>query len=651
MSRLHITGNRAVIILAILAGCILGGMGGAFFALTHDLPQIQALESFKPSSVTRMYASDGTMLAEIFSEKRDPIPLKKIPVYLKKAIVAIEDKSFYSHSGVDVKGIARAAIKDVMARKFVEGASTITQQLAKTLFLTPEKNFVRKIKEAILAFQMERRYTKDEILSLYLNQIYFGSGAYGVKAAAWIFFRKKVGDLTLAECALISGMPKSPSRYSPLVNPHLAVKRRNIVLGQMRKDNIISEEEFQEAKTKPLIVSGKRSPFTKAPYFVSYIKRHLEAKLGSAMIYRGGLEIYTTLDIGLQEAAEMAVSKRIRELEKRMAKKGLEDIDPQCAVISLDVKTGGILAMVGGKDYSNSSFNRAVSAQRQPGSAFKPIVYACAIESGFSQKKVILDTPVEFPMPGKKSPWKPENFSESYSGEMTLRKALTHSKNVPAVRLIEMLGASSVIHLAQKLGIESKLVPYLSLALGTSEVNLLELTSAYASFPNQGQYIKPFGVMEIRDRNSRLLQREKPEKKIALSRGTAAVITDMLAGVVKEGTGKKARILKRQVAGKTGTTNSYKDALFIGYSPQVATGVWVGQDNYHTLGKRETGAKSALPVWIDVMEKALSDRPTAYFDIPDNVVKKRMDPNSGRLSSAEMPGTVPALFIKGTEPH
>jgi len=650
MSKQTITLNRAVIILAILAGCILGGMGGAFFALTHDLPQIQALESFNPSSVTRMYASDGTMLTEIFSEKRDPIPLERIPVYLKKAIIAIEDKSFYSHSGVDVKGIVRAAVKDVKAGQFVEGASTITQQLAKTLFLTPEKNLLRKIKEAILAFQMERRYTKDEILGLYLNQIYFGSGAYGIKAAAWIFFRKKVENLTLAESALISGMPKSPSRYSPLVNPDLAVKRRNIVLWQMQRDNFISEKEFQWAKETPLSVSEEGRPSVKAPYFVSYIKKHLETIIGSSMLYRGGLEIYTTLDIGLQEAAEKAVAKRMPELEKRMVQKELEGIEPQCAVISLDVKTGGILAMVGGKDYSKSSFNRAVSAQRQPGSAFKPIVYACAIENGFSQNKLILDTPVEFPMPGKKKSWKPENFSKTYSGEMTLRKALTHSKNVPAVRLIEMLGTSSVVHLAQKLGIGSKLMPYLSLALGTSEVNLLELTSAYAAFPNKGQYIKPFGVMEIRDRNGRLLQRQKPEKKIALSRETAAVITDILAGVVKEGTGKKALILKRQVAGKTGTTNSYKDALFIGYSPQVATGVWVGKDNHHTLGKRETGAKSALPVWIDVMEKALSERPIAYFDIPDNVVRKRMDPESGKLSPTEMPGTVSALFIKGAEP-
>ncbi|MBW2219091.1 MAG: PBP1A family penicillin-binding protein, partial [Deltaproteobacteria bacterium] len=493
--------NRTVFILIILAGCVFGGMGGAFFALTHDLPQIQALESFKPSSVTRIYAADGTILTEIFAEKRDPIPLSQIPVYLKKAIVAIEDKSFYSHSGVDLKGIARAVVKDVMAGKFVEGASTITQQLAKTLFLTPEKNIARKVKEAVLAFQMERRYTKDEILNLYLNQVYFGSGAYGVKATAWIFFNKKVEDLTLAESALISGMPKSPSRYSPLVNPDLAEKRKNIVLRQMLKDKIISEKEFMEAKKEPLNFYKKRATAIRAPYFVAYVRKYLEAMIGSSMLYRGGLEIYTTLDTDLQEAAEAAVDKRISELEERMKKKILEHIDPQCAVISLDIKTGGILAMIGGRDYSKSFYNRAVSAKRQPGSAFKPIVYACAIESGFAQNMLVLDTPVEFPMPGKNRSWKPENFSENYSGEMTLRKALAHSKNVPAVRLIEMLGVSSVVHFAQRLGIESNLMPYLSLALGTSEVNLLELTAAYAAFSNKGQYIKPFGVTEIRNRS------------------------------------------------------------------------------------------------------------------------------------------------------
>ncbi len=650
MSKLTVNKNRAVFILVILAGCVFGGMGGAFFALTHDLPQIQALESFKPSSVTRIYSADNTILAEIFAEKRDPVPLSQIPVYLKKAIVAIEDKNFYSHSGVDLKGIARAAIKDVKAGKFVEGASTITQQLAKTLFLTPEKNILRKVKEAVLAFQMERRYTKDEILSLYLNQIYFGSGAYGVKAAAWIFFNKKVEDLTLAESALISGMPKSPSRYSPLVNPDLSMKRRDIVLRQMLKDKIICEKEFMEAKNELLNFSKKRTTAVRAPYFVAYVKKYLEAMIGSSMLYRNGLEIYTTLDIDLQEAAEAAVDKRISELEERMKKKTLEHIDPQCAVISLDVKTGGILAMIGGKDYSKSFFNRAVSAKRQPGSAFKPIVYACAIESGFAQNMLILDTPVEFSMPGKNRSWKPENFSENYSGEMTLRKALTHSKNVPAVRLIEMLGVSSVVHFAQLLGIESVLMPYLSLALGTSEVNLLELTAAYAAFSNKGQYIKPFGVTEIRDRNGRLLKRVKPEKKVALSREAAAVITDMLIGVVNEGTGKQARILKRQVAGKTGTADNYKDALFVGYSPLVATGVWVGQDNYHTLGKLETGARAALPVWIDVMEKAFADRPVEYFDIPDNVVRKRIDPESGKPSSTKISSAVSALFIKGTEP-
>lgn len=639
--------NRVAVAVVIFAGCIFGGMGGAFFALTHDLPQIQALESFKPSSVTRIYASDGSMLAELFAEKRDPIPFDQIPVYLKKAIVAIEDKSFYYHSGVDIKGIARAAVKDVLAGKFVEGASTITQQLAKTLFLTPEKSLLRKIKEALLAFQMERRYTKDEILSLYLNQVYFGSGAYGVKAAARMFFNKTVADLTLAESALIAGMPKSPSRYTPLVNPDRALRRKNIVLGQMLGDGIITEAAFLNAKNRPVYIAQKQSPSVRAPYFVDYVRKQLEAMLGSSMLYRGGLEIHTTLDTALQDVADVAAAERMSELEERMKTKALAHIAPQCAIVSLDVKTGGILAMTGGRNYSESFFNRAVTARRQPGSSFKPIVYACAIENGFSQNMLLLDTPVEFPAPNRSKPWKPHNFSETYSGEMTLRKALTHSKNIPAVRLIEMLGVSSVVQFARRLGIESTLNPYLSLALGTSEVTLLELTAAYATFANRGEYIKPFCVTEIRDRSGRLLQRTRPEKKAAISREVAAVITDMLGGVIEEGTGRQARVLRRQVAGKTGTTDRYKDALFVGFSPSVATGVWVGQDNYHTLGQLETGARAALPIWIDVMGSALHDRPASYFDFPDNVVRKRMNPETGRLSAMDTSGGVPALFIKG----
>ncbi|MBU0988147.1 MAG: penicillin-binding protein 1A, partial [Proteobacteria bacterium] len=592
--------KNIAVILVVIIGLLAGIMAGAFFAVTYDLPQIRDLENFKPSAVTRIYSADKKLLAELFLEKRDPVPLKIIPDYLKTALIATEDRNFYKHSGVDLKGISRAIIRDIQAGGFVEGASTITQQLSKTLFLTPRKTLARKIKEAILAFQLERRYTKNEILELYLNQVYFGSGAYGVESAARIFFGKPVEELGLAECALVAGMPKAPSRYSPLLNENLAVKRRNTVLKQMKDTGIISDTDYQAAVKEPLALARKSKNSIQAPYFVEYVKNILENTLGSAQLYKGGLSIFTTLDFELQKAAEQSVANGLAALEARMKQGKIKKPDPQSALICLSVQSGGILAMIGGKDYSKSPFNRATAARRQPGSAFKPIVYAYAIERDWPQNTTILDAPIAFKDPEGKE-WEPENFSKIFQGEMTLRMALSLSKNIPAVRLMEMLGPSSVSRFGHNLGIESTLTPNLSLALGTSEVTLLELTAAYAIFPNQGKSIKPFGIMEVHDRKGRIIWRIKPFKKVAMSRAAAAIMTNMLQGVIQEGTGKTAREIQQPVAGKTGTTNDFKDALFIGFSPSIAAGVWMGQDSAATLGARETGARAALPVWTDFM--------------------------------------------------
>ena len=650
MIKNFINKKNIFILLIAIAGIICGILAGFFLALTHDLPQISSLENFRPSAVTRIYSSDKVLIAELFAEKRDPVPLKVIPEYLKKAIVTTEDRNFYTHSGIDLKGIARAIIKDIWAGKFVEGASTITQQLAKTLFLNPKKTLVRKLKEAFLAFHLERRYTKDEILELYLNQVYFGSGAYGVESAARIFFNKSVKDLTLAECSLVSAMPKAPSRYSPLVNRDLAIKRRNIVLKQMLETGIINETEYNKALNETLNLSKKNKNSLKAPYFVEYIKDFLENIIGSSRLYKGGLTIYTTLSYELQKTAEDAIAKGLSDLESRMKQQGIINPDPQSALVCLDIQSGGILAMVGGKNFYKSPYNRATVARRQPGSAFKPIVYAHAIEKGFTQNMKILDAPVVFRGGKAGEDWKPENFSKTYQGEITLRKALALSKNIPAVRLIEMLGPSSVVQFGYKLGIESTLSPNLSLALGTSEVTLLELTSAYTVFPNRGKSIKPYGVMEVVDHNGRIVWRAKPKKRLVMSRTGAAIMTDMLMGVVKEGTGKKANIIKRPVAGKTGTTDKCKDALFIGFSPSIATGVWVGRDKFVTLGKRETGARAALPIWMEFMEKAMANKAFQYFDIPDDMVQVYMNSTSGLLENAKSPNAVAALFKKGTEP-
>jgi penicillin-binding protein 1A len=624
---------------------------GAFFAFTHDLPQIQALESFRPHAVTRIYSANKVLLDELYLEKRDPVPLKQIPPYLKAALLATEDRKFFKHSGVDIKGIARAIVKDIRARKFVEGASTITQQLSKTLFLTPRKTIVRKIKEAILAFQLERRYTKNEILELYLNQVYFGSGAYGVASAANIFFGKSVQELNLAECALIAGMPKSPSRYSPLVSPELALKRRNIVLKQMHDTGIITSNDYEQAVKEEISIDNAQQKSTRAPYFIEYVKKFLEDTLGASRLYKGGLSIFTTLDHRLQQAAEIAVADGLQFLQARMEKNNIRQGDPQAALVSIGVKSGDILAMVGGKNFEKSFFNRATNARRQPGSAFKPIVYAYAIEQGFAQNQMLLDAPIVYKGVGSKQDWNPQNFSETYLGEITMRKALAISQNIPAVRLIEMLGPNSVSRFAHLLGIDTQLDPNLSLALGTSEVTLLNLTSAYAVFARGGTWVEPFGVMEVTDHRGRVLWSARPQKKLVMTRIGAAIVTNMLESVIAEGTARKARILKGPIAGKTGTTNNYHDALFVGFSPAVVAGVWVGRDKAGTMGDKETGSKAALPIWMDFMETALADGPHQYFDLPENAIQVQMNPDTGKLAAEDSRFSVTALFKKGTEPQ
>ena len=642
--------SRSSIILLLCGGVFCGILMGLFIGLTRDLPQIRSLESFSPSAVTRIFSSDGVLLSEIFLEKRHPVPLKKIPQHLKQALIATEDRKFYSHSGVDLKAVIRAIYKDIRAGEFVEGASTITQQLAKTLFLTPRKTIVRKIKEALLAFQLERRYTKDEILTYYLNQVYFGSGAYGAESAARIYFGKSVSELNLPECALLAGIPKSPLRYSPLNHPEMAVKRRNIVLGQMHDVKLLTQTELKEARQQPLqLAADPREPVI-APYFIDTVKKELEEIVGADQLYKGGLRVYTTLSYNLQQAAESALARGVRALEARMQKNRIADPVPQAALVCLEVSTGGVVAMVGGRDFAQSPYNRAVTALRQPGSAFKPIVYAYAVEQGFPQNKLLLDAPVTFKGAGANKDWIPQNFSKTYLGEITMRRALAVSENIPAVRLLETLGPAPIARFGHKLGITSNLRSDLTLALGSSEVTLLELTAVYAVFANQGQWIKPYGILEINDRRGRPLWRVRPQKRVVMSRAGAAIITDMLTAVIEEGTGRRAGDLTKPLAGKTGTTDDYTNALFIGFSPSLAAGVWVGRDRNLTLGDRETGSRAALPIWIDFMRQALAAKSLGYFDIPDDVVKVRIDPVTGEAAGEDTPGSVAALFKKGTEP-
>ncbi|MFO8111565.1 MAG: penicillin-binding protein 1A [Desulfosalsimonadaceae bacterium] len=618
------TGKVLTISAIVFIAAVSGGITGAVIGLTQDLPQIRMLESYSPSAVSRIYSSDNVLLAELHVEKRDPIPLDDMPDTLQTALLTTEDRQFYQHSGIDLKGIARAIINNIRSGGYVEGASTLTQQLAKTLFLTPEKSLQRKLREAFLAFQLERRYTKNEILERYLNQVYFGSGAYGVEMAAKRYFGKSAADLDLSESALLAAMPKAPSVYSPLVNPELAVKRRNLVLAQMRETGAINMDAYEKAIKTPYTSPSRTSNARKAPYFVDFIIREMEAAVGSSALYKGGLTIHTTLSYRMQEAAERALETGLDSLANRMGANGEPDPVPQGALVAIDVQTGGILAMTGGRDYHESPFNRATDARRQPGSAFKPILYAYAIEQGFSQASLLLDAPVDY------NGWQPRNFSETYEGEITLRKSLADSKNIPAARLLQQVGPSAVIDFAGACGITSPMAPYPSLALGAFEMTLLELTSAYTVFPNGGTHAEPHGAIMAATPDGRTVWKNPGEKKFVMSRAGAAVITDVLRGVVTEGTGRKASDIGRAVAGKTGTTSSYRDALFIGFSPDIAAGVWTGRDDFTSLGPYETGGRAALPIWKQFMAEALKDQPITFFDFPDDVVEIRMDPATGK---------------------
>ncbi|MFH2060702.1 MAG: PBP1A family penicillin-binding protein [Pseudomonadota bacterium] len=596
-----------------------------------------------------MYSSDHQLLAQFYIQKRIPVSLTKIPKTLIDALLSIEDRNFFVHTGLHFKAIARAIIHDIQAGKFKQGASTLTQQLAKTLFLTSEKSIARKIKEAILTIQIERRYTKNEILEMYLNLIYLGSGSYGVEAAAQTYFEKSVAQLTLAEAALIAGLPKAPSTYSPIKNPDLSKKRRDIVLKQMLLAKKITPEQYQTAVEQKIIQPALENNLNESGYFIEYIKTMLNKEFNLEKIFSGGLAVTTSLNLDFQRTANQAVAKHMAILENRIKNNGGDPSNTQCAVIAIETKTGQILSMIGGKNFAESSFNRATQAKRQPGSAFKPFVYAAALISGLSQNDITLDRPLSYNLNNNQT-WKVNNFSNTFSGEITLRKALALSKNTSAVRLLERIGADAVIDLAKKAGISSRLSPTLSLALGTYEVSLLELTAAYIPFANMGIKTQPFSILKIIDADLRVIYQTKVKKTSIMSRSNAAIITDMLKGVILEGTGKKASIIKKDIAGKTGTTDHFKDALFIGYSPDIVLGVWVGNDDSTSLGKNETGAKAALPIWIDCMKYFLLNRPYQYFDIPEGTKMIYMNPNTGEMTNSKILGSVKALIkLKGNK--
>ncbi len=636
-----------ILFLMLFAALIGGGAGFMIFSL-WDLPEINLLEQYKPSITSRVYSDNNKLIAEFFLENRTPVTFADIPDMLVKALIATEDTRFYSHHGLDLRGITRALYRNIRARKVVEGGSTLTQQLSKVLFLNPERSYSRKFKEMILALRIEQRYTKQEILSLYLNQIYFGSGAYGVEAAARIYFGKHAKDLNIAECALLAGLPRTPTYYSPFKSPQSALGRRAYVLNRMAAAGVISRAQAEEAKTAPLPVHAAVKAGEPAPYFVEYVRQKVEERFGSSILYSGGLNIYTSIDGDMQKYAEQAVADGILNIESRHRHRGRAPL--QAALLAVEPASGRIRAMVGGRDFGQSQFNRAWQALRQPGSAFKPVIYAAALDRGIGASDILDDSPLTIKLDRNKN-WSPENFSRTYQGAVTLRKALIQSLNVPTIRLLEKIGIDDTIQYARKLGIKSTLNPYLSLALGSSDMTLAELTSAYAVFANHGIRMGPISILTITDSTGRVLYSNDAVPTQAIKPETAYLTTDLLKAVIDQGTGWKARELGRPAAGKTGTTNDYRDAWFIGYTPSLVAGVWVGYDDHTSIGPRETGARAALPIWLEFMKKALADHAPEDFIAPDDILFKQIDPRTGLLSTEICKQSVREAFLPGTEPR
>jgi penicillin-binding protein 1A len=582
---------KVMIVLSIL----IGATGGFIFWTISDLPNTKMLQEYIPLESSRVYSSDGKVLAELYLERRTFIPHYQIPEHVKNAFIAVEDVRFYNHPGVDFIGIARALWHDIKAGGVVEGGSTITQQLARMLFLKPDKSIKRKIKEAALSIRIEQRYTKDEILGMYLNQAYFGTRAYGIEAASQTYFGKPTNELSIADAALLASMPKAPSKYSPFKNPEKAKSRRTIALRQMVDSHFITQAQSEEAENVPLPETPHFRKYD-APYFIENLRQNLEGKFRTEL-YTSGYKIYSTLDSGMQRAAEEAITNGLRSLEKRV-KPGVE-----AALVAIDLRTGQIKAFVGGSNFWKNQFNRATQALRQPGSAFKPFVFITAIENGMMSEDIVRDSPVSFAgaKPGQR--WIPRNYDGKYYGNVTLRTALAKSLNCATVRLATDIGIDGVIEMARRLGIRSQLHRYLPLAIGASDVTLIDMVYAYSAFAS-GQQPKIMFYERILNRDGVVIEENKPVIEHVLSEEDVQEMKILLKAVVEEGTAVRAKELKRPIFGKTGTTNDYTDAWFIGFDERLVVGVWVGRDDHTPIGPKETGARAALPIWIDFMKTA-----------------------------------------------
>jgi len=661
--------KRVVLLVIIVVVCVVLGAGVAAIKwFSRDLPSMARLEMIEPALKTRILAADSTVIKEFYLQNRILLSFDEIPEQVKRAFLAVEDRRFYSHFGIDLIRVSAAVMEDIMHWSRGEGASTITQQLSRDLFLTKEKTFPRKIKEALLAFRIERTYSKDEILGMYLNQIYFGSGSYGIEAAAQRFFGKSTHELEPHEIALLTGLNKNPDGYNPFKNPERALRRRNIVLGAMQDFGAITAVQLDTLKTKPLGIAQRESTDGAfASYFTEYIRQILSATYGSQAVYREGLTVYTTLDPYLQRIAEDSMETFIAELEANQNVKGkitrreyldslaagaqLEPEYLQSAVTALDPRNGHIKVMVGGRSFHESEWNNAIQASRQPGSAFKVFIYVAAIKRGFRPSDIILDTPLVVEMYNREV-YKPGNFSQKFHGAVSLRYALNESINIPAIKLLQKIGAPSVVDEAKKMGIKSPLMPYLSLALGSFEVNLLELTSAYGVLATEGIRAEPIAILKIEDRSGNVLEEFREYHEEVLPPDIAYIAVDMLRSVIDEGTGEMARTMGLRIpcAGKTGTTDDYGDGWFIGFTPELVVGVWTGFSHRESMGRNKTGARVALPIWVDIMRAAYPSNSGPDFERPPNIVESIICTESGLLATPYCPNPRREIFIEGGEP-
>jgi penicillin-binding protein 1A len=640
------------IFLLIIASVLTLFIGAGLYSVAAlDVPDISSIASYNPPVTTIFLDDSGEPIAEFYRERRYVVPITAMPELLPVAFVAAEDGRFFQHGGVDGWSVLRAMINNIRSGRRSQGGSTITQQVARSLLLSPEKTYSRKLREAILAYRIDNLLDKEDILYLYLNQIYLGDGAYGIEAAARTYFDKHVAELNLAEISLLAGLPQAPSRYSPFKNFKLAKRRQRYVLNRMAADGYITPDEARQAYRRVLRWKvDKEQKKGVEKYFIEHVRRYVEEMYGRDKLLTGGLVVHTTMKRSLQAAAGASVAKGVNDWRQRNP--GAKKM-PQAALLAMEVGSSRVVAMIGGTDFNSSQYNRAVQSKRQPGSAFKPIIYAAALKRTVTPADIILDEPLKLQgnVPGQF--WEPKNFSNEYYGRTTVWTGLVHSRNVVSIKILQGVGVGPVKGLADRVGITAKLTDNLSLALGTSGISLLEMTGAYNVFASNGMYRAPLFVSKIVNRHGKVLEKDSGQRgRRALLPRDAYLVTDMLKGVIAAGTGRQARGLPLEAAGKTGTSDHNMDAWFVGYTPELAAGVWIGFDQNVSLGSRETGGRAAAPVWLDFMKRALRGRSVIKkkFPVPEGVVFLPLNPLTGAIGAEKNGRSVLTAFKKDMLP-